>query len=186
MKSGRIRPGSYLLVEDLDRISRQGVDVGMDVIKELLRANVFIVTLTNGRVYDKGCLKGLMKGLLDLQIRLEQAEEYSAKLSKRVAVSWEVRRQRARDKGALPTSQTMPWLTAVGKGEERRAVVIPERADVVRRVFDLAIAGQGVSRIVRAPARRRCPRLRGGRGAVPRCVGSSPPAPFWGSTTPAS
>src|SRR5262245_30681311 len=45
IQSGRIRPGSFLLVERVDRISRKGVDEGMDKIKKILNAGVSIVTL---------------------------------------------------------------------------------------------------------------------------------------------
>src|SRR5205814_5631215 len=83
VKTGRIRSGSYLLVERVDRITRQGVDEGMDVIKAILRKGVNIVTLANGRVYGPDSVKGLMKGLLELQMYLEQAQQYSQALSAR-------------------------------------------------------------------------------------------------------
>jgi DNA invertase Pin-like site-specific DNA recombinase len=149
IKSGEVRPGDFLLVEKIDRISRQGVDLGMDLIKEILRAGVNIVTLSNGRVYTRECLTGLMKGLLELQIMLEQAKEYSDALSKRVGSAWQRKKEKARENGTLATAAMPPWLAAVGKGDERRAVVVNEKADVVRRIFDLAIGGHGCTRLVR-------------------------------------
>src|SRR5262245_39691290 len=49
VRTGRIRPGSYLLVERIDRISRKGVDEGADLLKQVLKAGISIVTLSNGR-----------------------------------------------------------------------------------------------------------------------------------------
>jgi DNA invertase Pin-like site-specific DNA recombinase len=150
IERGIVRPGDYLLVEKLDRISRQGVDEGMDVIKKILRAGVTIVTLMNGREYDKECLKGLMKGLLELQIALEQAKEFSDTLSKRVRSAWEGKRKKARsEKRTLATAAMPPWLRPVGSGDDRHALVVPERAETVRLIFRQAVAGWGITRIVR-------------------------------------
>jgi DNA invertase Pin-like site-specific DNA recombinase len=149
IKSGKVRRGDYLLVERVDRITRQGVDVGMDIIKEILRAGVSIVTLANGRVYGPDACKGLMKGLLELQMYLEAAQQYSDALSGRVAAAWERKREKA-GKGTLTTGKMPPWLRAVGdsRDDNRHAVVVPEKVATVQRIFAMAIAGQGLKRIV--------------------------------------
>jgi hypothetical protein len=77
VRTGRIVPGSYLLVEKLDRISREGVDEGMEVIKKILKAGISIVTLANCRVYGPASHKRLSDGLLELQMFLEQARDYT-------------------------------------------------------------------------------------------------------------
>src|SRR5262249_10931772 len=145
-------PGSYLLVEKVDRITRKGLDEGSDLLKAILKAGITIVTLGNGRVYPPSSVKGLMKGWLELQMYLEAAHEYSQTLSNRVRVAWEGMRQKAREKKVLVTAKIPPWLRAVGEGEARRAVPIPERVATVQRIFDLAIAGRGLTRIIGALA----------------------------------
>ena len=148
IETGRVRPGCYLLVERVDRISRQGVDEGMDLVKKILRAGVSIVTLANGRVYGPEAIKGLMKGLLELQMYLEQAEQYSSALSARVGSAWQGKREKARANGTLATTAMPCWLAANGQGDARRPVVVPEKVSVVRRIFDMAIAGQGLTRML--------------------------------------
>jgi DNA invertase Pin-like site-specific DNA recombinase len=160
VKTGRVRRGSYLLVERVDRITRKGLDEGSDLLKKILKAGVSIVTLANGRVYGPEAVKGLMKGWLELEMQLEAAHEYSVALSGRVRAAWEVMRKKARN-GTLVSARMPPWLRAVGTGGERRAVVIPEKAAVVQRVFDLAVAGWGVTRIVRALTKDGTPPLTG-------------------------
>jgi DNA invertase Pin-like site-specific DNA recombinase len=142
VQTGRILPGSYLLVEKLDRVSRKGVDEGMEVIKKILNAGISIVTLMNGRIYGPKSHKKLKDGLMELQFYLEAAEEYSETLSKRVSAAWEVMRGKARQR-ILVSARIPAWLKPVGQGSERRAVVIPEKAAIVRHVFDLALAGHG-------------------------------------------
>jgi DNA invertase Pin-like site-specific DNA recombinase len=160
VKTGRVRRGSYLLVERVDRITRKGLDEGSDLLKQILRAGVSIVTLANGRVYGPEAVKGLMKGWLELEMHLEAAHEYSAALSGRVRAAWEVMRKKARN-GTLVSAKMPPWLRAVGTGEERRAVVVPKKAALVQRVFALAVAGRGVTRIVRALTKDGTPPLTG-------------------------
>jgi DNA invertase Pin-like site-specific DNA recombinase len=159
VRTGRIRPGSYLLVERVDRITRQGVDEGMDIIKAILKAGVSIVTLANGRVYGPKSHKKLRDGLLELQFYLEQAQDYSEALSARVSAAWEGMRKKARERGTLASAKMPPWLEAAGEGDARRAVLVPEKAATVRRIFDLLIAGHGVTRIVRTLIRDGTPPL---------------------------
>jgi DNA invertase Pin-like site-specific DNA recombinase len=147
VRQGRIRPGSYLLVEKIDRVSRKGVDEGYELCKQILKAGVSIVSLSRGRVYGPEAVKGLMKGALELQIELEQAWEYSDTLSKRIRAAWQDKHERARE-GTLATKKMPPWLAAVGKGSERHAVIIPEKVAVVQRIYDLAVSGLGIQRIV--------------------------------------
>jgi DNA invertase Pin-like site-specific DNA recombinase len=162
VKTGRILPGSFLLVEKLDRISRKGVDEGMEVIKKILNAGISIVTLGNGRVYGPKSHKKLKDGLLELQFYLEAAEEYSETLSRRVRAATAVMRTRART-GQLVSAKMPPWLAAEGKGTDRRAVVIPEKAAIVQRIFDELIAGKGLVAIERQLVKEDVPPLTTGQ-----------------------
>jgi hypothetical protein len=45
VKGGKVAPGSVLVVESFDRISRQGIDEGYDLITSILKADVRIMTL---------------------------------------------------------------------------------------------------------------------------------------------
>jgi DNA invertase Pin-like site-specific DNA recombinase len=146
IKLGKVRPGDYLLVERIDRISRQGVDEGYDLCKQILKAGVNIVTLGNGRVYGPEAVKGLMKGALELQVYLEQAQQYSDNLSARARSAHEGKRKKARDGKGTLSAKPPGWLRI---GADGKPELIPERAAVVRRIFDLCRAGHGVAGIVK-------------------------------------
>jgi DNA invertase Pin-like site-specific DNA recombinase len=162
VRTGRVRRGSFLLVEKVDRITRKGLDEGSDLLKTILRAGISIVTLSNGRVYGPEAVKGLMKGWLELEMYLEHAHEYSKTLSDRVRAAWEYKRKRLREKGTLVSAKMPPWLAAAGEGDGRHAVLVPEKAAIVRRVFDMAIAGLGITRITRTLIDEKVPTLTGG------------------------
>jgi DNA invertase Pin-like site-specific DNA recombinase len=145
---GRIRPGSYLLIEKIDRITRQGTDEGIDLLKKILKKNISIVTLANGRIYGPDSFKKMEGGWVELMLYAQAAEEYSRSLSGRLKAAWEEKRERAARR-VLVTATMPPWLRAVGKvkSEDRHAEIIPEKAEIVRDLFRQAIEGVAPGRI---------------------------------------
>src|SRR5262245_25842707 len=51
IERGRVKPGDVLIVESIDRISRQGIDLGYDLVKKILKSGVLLVTLSPEREY---------------------------------------------------------------------------------------------------------------------------------------
>lgn len=145
---GRVRPGDFLLVEKVDRLTRQGIDEGKDLVKKILKAGVNIVLLgQGGRVWDADMLKTL-GGSIEIDACLDQAWQFSRNLSDRVGAAWEGKRERARSKKRTLVTTNLPgWLRIVGAGESRRILLIPEKVAVMGRIFALALAGQGVGKI---------------------------------------
>src|SRR5262245_10132434 len=62
VKRGTVARGSALIVESIDRISRQGIDEGYDLIKSLLKAGIVLVTLSPEREFDIAATKSLTRG----------------------------------------------------------------------------------------------------------------------------
>ena len=54
VREGRIEKGSYLIVELLDRLSRQAVMESFTLFAEIMRAGVNIATLTDNQIYKAG------------------------------------------------------------------------------------------------------------------------------------
>ncbi|HJZ56807.1 MAG TPA: recombinase family protein, partial [Gemmataceae bacterium] len=156
VKTGRVAPGSALIVESIDRISRQGIDEGYDLIKSILKADVKIVTLVPEREFDRDATRSLTKGALEIQLILERAAEESGAKSKRCADAWA--NKRAGAAGRVVTRKRPGWVRAVGGEGKRmketapgevRFELIQQRAVVVRQVFQMAIDGMGVSLIAK-------------------------------------
>jgi len=156
IKSSKVVPGSALIVESFDRISRQGIDEGYDLVKSILKAGVKIVTLSPEREFDVDATKSLSKGALEIQLILERAAEESERKSERVGSAW-ARKQREAGQKAV-TRRVPVWLTVVG-GEgkkikdtapgEVRIVLDATKVKIVHRIFALAIAGDGAMMIAR-------------------------------------
>jgi DNA invertase Pin-like site-specific DNA recombinase len=160
IQSRAVRSGSALIVESLDRITRQGIDEGYDLVKRILKAGVRIVTLSPEREFDAESVRSLSKGSLEIQIILERAAEESEIKSKRGGAAWDAKKARARRGEAQHPrregkygGRTLKALTArlpawVRLDEAGDMELIEEKALGVRRVFELAAAGYGLKRIV--------------------------------------
>jgi DNA invertase Pin-like site-specific DNA recombinase len=144
VKSGAIKPGSALIVESLDRISRQGIDEGYEVVKRILKAGIILVTLSPEREFDVSATKSLSKGALEIQLILERAAEESERKSERIKAAWVGKRIKARANGAIIAGSLPAWI----EKHNGKLRLIPEKAAAVRRIFQLAAAGYGRSRIV--------------------------------------
>jgi DNA invertase Pin-like site-specific DNA recombinase len=137
MKAGKVEPGSALIVESVDRISRQGIDEGYDLCKRILKAGVRLVTLSPEREYDAGAVKKLSAGALELLLILERAAEESETKSERVGSAWSRKKRNAH--GGPITRMVPAWVKVQGG----RLVAIPERVAAIKRIFQLSAAGYG-------------------------------------------
>ena len=54
IKTGQIAPGSYLLVETFDRLSRESEMVAVNLLSSIVLAGVRVVTLRDGHEYHEG------------------------------------------------------------------------------------------------------------------------------------
>ena len=139
VKRGAVAPGSALIVESVDRISRQGIDEGYDLCKRILKAGIHIVTLSPERDFGPDAIKSLSRGALELQLILERAAEESERKSERVGGAWKEKKRKARENGTVLTHCLPAWVEEKGG----KLVLIPDRAAVVKRIFNLASAGYG-------------------------------------------
>lgn len=145
IEAGRVRPGSVLVVESIDRLSRQGVREGWDLCRRILEGGVRIVTLSPERLYDEEATKGLMKGMLELLIILERAAEESQTKSDRISEGWAARRRAGRAARAAWHRIWPAWFRKEGE----RFVVDDEAVKSMRRLFALATEGFGAGSIAR-------------------------------------
>lgn len=143
IKDGRIKPGSYLLVESLDRLSRATVLDALSQFQEIIRAGIIIVTLTDGVTYSEEAINSNFANLLYSLVIMSRAHEESLIKSKRLTAVWEKKRLDAKNK--IITSICPSWL----KVNEGKFEVIEEKAEVLRNVFYMVRSGYGLHMIER-------------------------------------
>lgn len=144
VEDGDIEDGSYLLVESLDRISRNAVTDAQGLFLQIIGMGINLVTLGDGKRYSTESVNNNPVDLIMSLLVMIRAHEESATKSRRIKEAWVGRRAKVSD-GEILTGQVPAWL----KVEDGKIVSIPERAAVVQRIFALTLEGWGRERIAR-------------------------------------
>lgn len=145
VEEGRIPKGSFLLVESLDRLSRDKVMDALAIFTSILKAGITIVTLSDGQVYSYEKVNENWSSLIVSIGVMSRANEESAMKSRRIRSSWDAKRKNIANKRL--TKRCPYWLkpTEDDSGFE----FIPERVEVVRRIFKMSMDGVGGATIVK-------------------------------------
>lgn len=142
---GDIRPGSTLIVESLDRLSRQNVTKALPWFLGLVDKGVRVVTLNDGKVYDKEHLNEL--DLILSIFVLSRAHNESSTKAKRLAEKFKDKREKAAT-DLKPMGNVCPmWLRL--KDDKSGYEPIGVYVDAVKRIFDLTLQGYGKQSIAR-------------------------------------
>jgi DNA invertase Pin-like site-specific DNA recombinase len=137
--SGQIERGSYLLVESIDRLSRDQILKSLNLFTSILSKGINIVTLRDNKVYTEDSLNNLPDLIYSLML-MSMAHEESAQKGTRVAAAWADKRHKAETEGHKLTHKCPAWL--VLNGDEFS--IVPEQAELVRRIFQMSIDGHGI------------------------------------------
>lgn len=100
IKTGKVIAGDVLLVESLDRLSREEIDPAYDLFRSILKAGVSIQTREPERFYQKENLNNIAS-ILEALIYMERANNESRTKSMCGAEWWKNRRSKCRA-GAHP------------------------------------------------------------------------------------
>jgi DNA invertase Pin-like site-specific DNA recombinase len=136
VESGAIERGSYLLVESLDRLSREKVSTALPRFMDLLNSGIRVVTLSDERMYTEEFNE------LDLIISIVQmsrAHNESSIKAQRLSAVWDKKKNLARTE-LKPLGKACPaWLELVDGQYQPR----PKHVETILLIFELAIAGYG-------------------------------------------
>lgn len=147
VKKGEIAKGSHLGVENIDRLTREGmIDAIKTIILGLIDYDITIVT--NGM--DTESLIEYNKSNIDEKIgelmgEIKRAHRESKLKSRRIKEIREEDRKSAMKLGKKINGQTPYWLVAI-KDENQDTVdfkVIPEAVESIKLMFDLRLNGLG-------------------------------------------
>lgn len=148
VEAGEVPRGSLLVVESLDRLSREQVLDALEQFRAILKAGIEVVTLSDGQRYTETSVRRDFTQLLVSLLVMARAHEESARKAERVCAAWGQKRLRAAQ-GEAMTARCVAWCRVAGTGRERRYELIPERAAVVRRIFQETADGMGRRVIVK-------------------------------------
>lgn len=142
VRKGIVPQGSVLLVENLDRISRQAARKALRTIEDIVEAGVSIVTLTDGKEYDSTSLDDGMS-LMWALMTLMRGNEESERKAQRLKQAWIGKKLVAKTK--IMTAACPCWLTP--NADRTDWVKDKAKVKIVKRIFDLTLKGWGVNKI---------------------------------------
>lgn len=156
VQEGKVAKGSYLLVESLDRISRDNILNAIGVFTDLLQLGITIVTFSDNMTYTEDSVKDNPMELMASLLIFSRANEESLTKSKRISAAWATKRK-ATANGHKMTSRCPAWLKL--NDTKDAYAIVPDKADVVRRIYQLALDGVGQSSIERLLNREGVPSI---------------------------
>lgn len=144
VEAGEIPQGSILLVENLDRLSREQVLDALNQFTGIIRAGIKVVTLQDGMEYCQESINQNWAQLIISITYMARAHEESKLKSERVAAAWENKRNNGDKK---LTANAPAWVRL---SEDRtKFILIPEAAKAIELIFRKKLAGKGTERIAR-------------------------------------
>ena len=141
LRGGEIPPGSFLLIETFDRLSRQSAMRSLGLLGEISQLGITVVTTVDGKRYSKENLDTDIGSLLQTVLGFHLANEESRKKSQRLKAAWEKKRADRDTRIVLPM-----WISRADDG----SLVLKEpEASWVREMFALTIEGNGIRRVAK-------------------------------------
>jgi DNA invertase Pin-like site-specific DNA recombinase len=165
VESGYVAAGSYLLIENIDRLSRDHVLEASTLFSRLILAGIIIVTLTNGEAYSRQRLNDDPYAMMMIVLEQIRANQENVRKSQLIGDAKARRKQQlvANGVNGKPyTRQTPAWI--VWSDESKTYELLPDRAAIVREIFERTDAGDGIDRIAKDLNRRGVDTWGGRRG----------------------
>ena len=159
VEAGKIPKGSVLLVESPDRVSRQAFSECWPYYQRILSGDIAIHFLSIRRVLKPN---HSFVDVLQIGVDIDRSNLESAMKSERLSKKWAQKKHHS-PAGVAITQHLPGWL----RGRSGEPIIVDERkAEVVRRIFEMAASGCGRRLITR----------RLNQAKVPTFCG----APLWG------
>lgn len=161
-RAGKFKPGTRLVVESLDRLSRREISTAVRLFLDILDTGLVIVTLIDGeQVFTRERVDNDLTALIIVIVLLSRAHNESRTRRERALQALRVARQKARER-KIPMNAVCPiWLKVEGLGDDRHFVVLEDRAGIIRQIYNLCISGLGEHRIVSYLNQRNVPTFSG-------------------------
>lgn len=160
VQSGQIARGSYLLVESLDRLSRERVIDALEPFLSILRAGIIVVTLADNQLYSADSVGDNFTQLIISLTIMARAHEESQTKSKRLKAAHEARRLKAAKGQGRYATNMWQWLDQIELPNGQFEYRPNDNARAVQRIFDLADSGIGQLLITRRLNEEKIPTFR--------------------------
>ena len=145
IEENRIEKNSVLLVESLDRISRESLSKALPQFLDIINHGIEIVTLIDEQSYTQAKIDQNVSALYGSLAIMQRANEESEVKSKRLQSAWENKRKNAKSK--VVTKLAPFWIHF--STNSNRFELIPERANTIKLIYELCINAFGLYAITK-------------------------------------
>ena len=150
VEDGLIPRGSALVIEALDRLSRENQWRGQMLLGNILSNGVDVVTLNDNQKYTFEDLQQDMGVAIRIILAFNLAHAESQQKSRRVTAGWQRNLEQVKS-GTRKRSRAIPnWLKLVGTMDDGHFEIIEERAAVTRELFSRFADGDTVWSIAKS------------------------------------
>jgi len=146
IETGDLPNDVVIVVEQLDRISRLPPSRVVNWINRVVATGASIATVNDGQVIDQYMIDANPMNFMSLVFNSFRAFQESKHKSERLAASWAMKRKALESGTATPITSVCPAWLRLDKSVEK-FVEVPERAAIVREIFDRTIDGEGKAAI---------------------------------------
>lgn len=165
LDAGYVAAGSYLLIENMDRLSRDEIVEAMGPFLTLITGGITLVTLTDGQAYSREMLRQEPWRMQYIVAEMIRSHNESRRKSQMVGDAKARKKQQLVVNGVNGkpyTRQTPAWI--IWRDESKAYELLPDRAAVVREIFERTDAGDGIDRIAKDLNQRGVDTWGGSRG----------------------
>jgi len=143
IEAGEIARGSVLIVEDLDRLSRENPWDAQGQLSQIIGAGIRIVTTRDNQEYSRGEDENPIAHVI-AALKMFLAYDESKKKSQRLRATWKAKRDNIHKK---KLSRTCPAWLIPDSEEESGYKPAPGAKETIRRIFEMKLSGQGSGKI---------------------------------------
>ncbi|MGD1448265.1 recombinase family protein [Vibrio harveyi] len=144
IERGEVKKGSILIVESLDRISRQKPNLAQSLMLQIINSGIKIYTSIDNTMYsedDPDLMSKLILSVLKLSLAHEESSKKSIRSKSNIRLAAEA--FLAGDKSAvIPSGRAAPWVTVDKK-------LKPEVVADIKKMIRLRLEGYGYLAIAR-------------------------------------
>lgn len=134
IQAGQISAGDAIVVEAIDRITREDASSALHCITGIVNAGVKIYTVEDDACYDAHSLQST--SLYVLVAKIHASHEHSKRLSQRVSAAYENKKRKAKLGDYVNAPNRPFWIDVNGR-------LLPKESEIARKLISLYIDGEG-------------------------------------------
>jgi DNA invertase Pin-like site-specific DNA recombinase len=137
-QKGTLEKGTLLIVESVDRLSRDELQPSIRLLLNIFDYGLLLGIISEDKIFSEINFDDFLQLLNDMS----RSNKESVMKSVRSLANWETKRAKAK-KGIPVTRQCPHWMKVKGS----KFKLIPERVEIVKRIFDWYMEGKGQGKI---------------------------------------